>query len=481
MIEKKTGYSKLLLSFSLLLLLLAGCRKDRFLTKGGTLSFSADTLGFDTVFTTQGSFTAQVKIYNPQNERITISSVRLQNGPSSFFHLNVDGRSGYEVQDLELAPNDSIYVFATVNVDPTAENQPFVIEDRLIATLNGNDFSIPMMAYGQNAYFVTDSVLQTDTWLTDKPYVIIRSALIDAGQTLTIPAGARIYMHADSRLLVLGTLIAEGTKEDSIVFQGDRLDRAYFGYEGYPGEWGGLYFDSKSTGNRLRHVIIKNAGNSTFIPGVGSFHPAAIQVNPDSVNDAAPQLLLDKVSIQNSVGFGILSFGSHIRATNCLITDCGAQAVAIFQGGRDTFVNCTFSIYGSKKLKHNDNPAVAVLNYLKISETEYLPGNLDAAFINCVIYGSLDNEFVADKREGATYNLLLQNCLVKAKDGIPAFVAAPGLLLNEDPLFRNVSEFNYRPDAGSPVINAGFPNGLATDLDDRARDAQPDIGCYEFE
>lgn len=480
MTEKKTGSARLLLAFSVLLLLCVGCRKDKLLTTGGQLRFSADTLSFDTVFTTQGSFTMQVKLYNPQNERVSLSSVRLQSGPASFFHLNVDGRSGYEVKDVEIAANDSIYVFATVNVDPTAADNPFVIEDRLVATLNGNDFSIPLLAYGQNAYFVTDSVLSTDTWLTDKPYVIIRSALIAAGQTLTIPAGARIYMHADSRLLVLGTLLAEGTKEDSIIFQGDRLDRAYFGYEGYPGEWGGLYFDSKSTGNRLRHVLIKNAGNSTPIPGVGAFQPAAIQVNPDSVNDAVPQLLLDKVTIQNSIGYGILSFGSHIRATNCLITDCGAQAVAIFQGGRDTFINCTMAIYGSTKLKHNDNPAVAVLNYLKISDNEYLPGDLQAAFINCVIYGSLDNELIADKKDGATYQLLLQNCLVKAKDGMPPFVAASDLILNEDPLFAEPGNFDYHPTAGSPLINAGTPAGIFTDLDDKPRDGQPDIGCYEY-
>lgn len=480
MIENKNGIAPLIVAFCLLLIAAAGCRKEKFLTAGGQLTFSSDTLSFDTVFTTQGSFTRQVKIYNPQNERVTLSSVHLQGGPASFFHLNVDGRSGNQVTNVEIAPNDSIYVFATVNVDPTTADNPFVIEDKLVATLNGNDFSIPLIAYGQNAYFVTDSVLQTDVWLTDKPYVIIRSALVDAGQTLTIPAGARIYMHADSRLLVLGTLIAEGTREDSIVFQGDRLDRSYFGYEGYPGEWGGLYFDSKSTANVLRHVHIRNGGNSTFIPGVGAFQPAAIQVNPDSVNDAVPQLTLDKVTIQNSIGFGILSFGSHIKATNCLITDCGAQAVAIFQGGRDTFVNCTFALYGSKKLKHNDNPAVAVQNFLKISDTEYIPGDLHAAFINCVIYGTLEKELIANRQEGAAYNLLVQNSLVKAKDGLPEYVTASGNILNEDPLLESPAELNYRPTAGSPLINAGIPAGIATDLDDKPRDVQPDIGCYEY-
>ena len=49
-------------------------------------------------------------------------------------------------------------------------------------------------------------------------------------------------MHANSNLYVLGTLKINGTKTDSVIFQGDRFDRAYFGYEGYPGEWGGIFF-----------------------------------------------------------------------------------------------------------------------------------------------------------------------------------------------------------------------------------------------
>ena len=222
---------------------MGSCKKETLLQTGGELRFSTDTLSFDTVFTQYASFTLSIKIYNPQNQKIKVGSVRLEQGDQSFFSLNVDGVSGNRVTDIDVAANDSFYVFATVRIDPTNENNPFIIEDRLIATLNGAEFSIPVYAYGQNAHYYTASLIsQNTTWVNDKPYVIVKNAMVDSGVTLTIQPGCKIYMNQDARFFVWGNIIAEGTKQDSIIFQGNRLDRAYFGYEGYPGEWGGFYF-----------------------------------------------------------------------------------------------------------------------------------------------------------------------------------------------------------------------------------------------
>src|SRR5579872_1589773 len=66
-----------------------GCRKVQTLTQGGVLKFSVDTLAFDTVFTAEGSYTNSFVIYNPQRESVVVSSIRMQNGAASYFHLNV--------------------------------------------------------------------------------------------------------------------------------------------------------------------------------------------------------------------------------------------------------------------------------------------------------------------------------------------------------------------------------------------------------
>jgi hypothetical protein len=466
----------------ILLLLIAGmysCKKETLLTSGGEVRFSVDTLHFDTVFTQYASFTLGIKILNPQKQKINLSSVRLEKGTHSMFHLNVNGIPGNEVFDIEIAAEDSIYVFTTVNIDPTDENNPFIVEDRIIATLNSKDFSIPVYAYGQNAHYIVDSVITQDAiWGADKPYVILHSALIDAGKTLTIEPGCKIYMHADSRLYVLGRLLANGTKEDSIIFQGNRLDRDYFGNVGYPGEWGGIYFDSSSYGNEMRWVVLKNCGNNA-----GGGLPFAIEVYG---RPGIPlQLTMQNTIIENSIGYGILSFQGNIKAQNSLVHSCGAQALAILQGGRYEFDNCDFIIYAPPRLSHINEPTVAVLNYFDISSEQRIAGDLYARFRNCVIYGSLEEELFCRKEDAVAYDVSFEHCFIQHKNPLPEFVQQNNNISAQqnNPLFVDVLKQNFRLTAGSILIDAGIDiPGLSNDLDDKPRkQGQIDIGCYEFQ
>lgn len=489
MIKKPFVY---LITFILTAVILGqACKKEKPLLTGGELQFSVDTLLFDTVFTTLGSFTAQVKVYNPQNQPVTVSSIRLEGGDNSQFNLNVNGEEGNTVNNIEIAAKDSIYVFATVNIDPIPnENKPFVVLDRLVATLNNKDFTIPFLAYGQDAYYLVDSLITSDqVWKTDKPYVIIKNAAVDENATVTIPAGCRIYVHADSRLLVLGTLKVNGTKQDSVVFQGDRLDRKYFGNEGYPGEWGGIYFTPTSKNSEINYAILKNCGTSTRL-GESSFTPAAIQINYDTIGVSGGadfyQLRLTNTIIENSIGYGILAFGSTLYAENCLINTCGAQCMAVFEGGRYDLNNCTFVTYGTDKVSHIENPVMALLNYREVDNTTAVVGPLLCEMNNCVVWGSLETEFVALGRGNTnindTFAVTLNNSLIKNKDGIPEGVVANNTIVNQDPLFTDFNAWDYRPQANSPLVNNGTnqtPVPISTDLDGKQRDGKIDIGCYE--
>jgi hypothetical protein len=471
----------------------ASCRKINTLTNGGIITFSTDTLKFDTVFTKAGSFTNQILIYNPQNEAVVLSSVVLQNGAASYFHLNIDGLTGNTATNIKIAPHDSIYVFATVNIDPNNVNSPFLITDALVATMNGKAFTVPFTAYGQNAHYIIDSILsKSDTWTTTLPYVIIwtgdttkpRGLQINPGLTLNIPHGCRIYMHQTANIAVFGVLnTGTPNNPDSVIFQGDRLDRAYFGYIGYPGEWGGLYFDGSSHGSTLTNTIIKNCGNGAL----GLAAAAAIYLAYDTIGDIThPQIALNNCTIENSYAYGIYSYHGTVAATNCNINTTGQQALAILLGGTDLFTNCTFANYGTANVAHASAGSVAILDYYwdGVTGDPVYFANLNAVMRNCIVYGSLDSEVVFDTTgspAGTQANLLMDHCLLKMGSVREPFVTFTSCLFNQDPLFKNSANGDFTLMSNSPAINSGTSIGApgANILGvNWGGTTIPDIGCY---
>ena len=104
------------LLYILILLLSLGylfsCEDEKYLSSANVkLRFSVDTVMFDTVFTTVGSTTQHLKVYNPYDQKVLISSIKLAKAETSNFRLNINGVSTNEVQNLEIAPYDSLYIF----------------------------------------------------------------------------------------------------------------------------------------------------------------------------------------------------------------------------------------------------------------------------------------------------------------------------------------------------------------------------------
>ena len=180
---------------------LSSCRYSERYYEGGdiSLTLSKDTVRFDTVFTTVGSATRSFKIMNPLNETLLISKVSLQNQESSFFRINVNGRNGDEVDNVEIPPRDSVYVFAEVTVDPDMPltSSPFVIEEYVNIDVNGNQQRVLLEAWGQNANYIPSTSSKGGlallscsndkvTWDDPKPYVIYGILLIDSC-TLELP------------------------------------------------------------------------------------------------------------------------------------------------------------------------------------------------------------------------------------------------------------------------------------------------------
>ena len=85
---------------------ITSCKKDSFITSEfAQLSITADTLKYDTVFTTAGSITKFFKIINENNQKLRLGKVKLMGGATSAHKMNVDGGATNEVCLLYTSPS----------------------------------------------------------------------------------------------------------------------------------------------------------------------------------------------------------------------------------------------------------------------------------------------------------------------------------------------------------------------------------------
>lgn len=295
------------LMIGLLAISMISCQKDQFILGSDALvGFSADSLKFDTVFTSVGSVTKSFKIKNQNNQKIKLSEIKLMGGIHSTFNININGLAENTVNDVDIAPNDSIYIFVSVNIDPTTNNLPFIISDSIRISYNGNIKYVQLEAYGQNAHFLNTSIIRGNiVWTNDLPYVILGSLKIDSGASLTVLAGTKIFIHATAPIIVDGSLLIRGQKNNEVVLTGDRLDPDY---KDLPASWPGIYINKNSIDNDWQFAIIKNANQAIVVQGTS--------------NNNNPKLLLTQCIVDNSNKEGILSINSSIDANNCLISNC---------------------------------------------------------------------------------------------------------------------------------------------------------------
>jgi hypothetical protein len=451
-------------------ILLAACKKENFITSpDARVDLSADTLKFDTVFTTTGSTSRFFKIRNDNNQKLRISSVKLMGGISSVYKINVDGFVGPEVKDLELEANDSLYVYVTVAVNQNSSNLPFIIRDSVQINFNGKTRFVQLEAWGKNArFFRNKKITGNEVWTDGLPFVILERLTIESSGSLTIQKGCQVFVHADAPIVVHGTLKINGEKFDStrVVFQGDRLDEPY---KNFPASWPGIYFSSSSKDNVLNYAVLKNAYQ-------------AIAVEEPSVN-ANPKITLNECIIDNAYDAGIISINSSVKAQNCLISNCGKNIV-LAKGGNHQFTHCTVVSYSNSFIFHR-SPVLFVSNFINQNNIA-ITANLNAVFKNCIFWGEngiVDDEVVVSKSGNTTFNVNFENNLWKVKTA-PANITSTQIISNQNPVFDsiNVSKkyFDFRLKAGSPALNKGIPAGITIDLDGKPRPVGlPDLGCYE--
>ncbi len=458
------------------------------------LEFSVDTLSFDTVFTTLGSATRSFKVYNPYDEIVNVSNIRLENLTANFFRLNIDGNAVNSDSDIEILPNDSIYIFAEVTIDPDAplSSSPFVIEDRISFETNGNTQDILLLAWGQNANYIPNSsnkggqaLLSCDfgsvTWDDEKPYVIYGILFIDSCE-LVIPEGADIYVHGgiaisdenipfnDGIIVVLkdGKLTVDGTALNPVTIQGDRLEP---GFDNVPGQWGGIILSNETKGSTFRHTTIKNS---------------IVGIRVDSLAETE----LYSCQFLNQSANGLLGFhAGTVYAENSLFANSGSSAVSLQYGGQYAFNYCTMASFNA------GNSSLSASNFRCTEPTCLGPklyNPISMNFNNCLVNGDQVDQiiFVDGTEEAGDFTYSFDHCVVQIEELLESqsfanffnFCTACENVGLEDTILLDPFGGIYSLDTMSLARDFGIPiNGITDDILGNMRDAvMPDVGCFEF-
>ena len=465
------------------------CKKNSTINPDSSLrlEFSADTVLFDTVFTSLGSATHELMIYNRHSDDLKISSIRLGGGEASPFRFNLDGESATEIYDKLIPAEDSLFSFLRVTINPNDLNTPFVVEDELEFITNGNTQTIKLLAWGQNAnYIVADKVVNiggvlypyhivadsliTTVWTKERPYVIYGYALINSYGTLRIEEGTHVYCHQGGGILSWsdGQLLIEGTAEEPVIVEGDRLE-AY--YKNTPGQWEQILMMDGRRGadHRINHAIIRNGT-------IGLNCQSSLKVTECA-------LRINNTVIENQSGYGLFSILYPVEAKNFVIANCGFANFWAF-GGDYRFVHGTIANYWNANEHNNNENAVTVANCAINGNDElfYYPFNMEMN--NCIIYGKQKEEFKTTFGPDADSLYIFDHCLIKSEkyDGDkPGFSHC---LFNLDPMFTNPMKPDCHIDSiASPVIGMGNPlfgNEVQNDLDGVSRIGAPDMGAYQY-
>ncbi len=457
---------------------MSSCEDEGYLTSSNAqLEFSADTVVFDTIFTTIGSTTRHLKIYNPYDEKILVSKISLAGGDMSNFRINVNGEAGSEVYEVEIPARDSIYIFVEVTVDPNGQNVPMVVKDSIVFTTNANIQDVKLLAWGQDFVLIRNEVIKTNTWTSEKPYLIYDVAYVDSLETLTLEPGVILYFHDKAGLYVKGTIEALGTYEEPIIFQGDRLES---GYQDVPDQWNGVVLFSGSKDNKFVNTSIRNAN-------------IGLQVGTIE-HDGNASVTLSNVKIENMSYAGIFALKAEIFASNVLVANCGFYATALLVGGSYEFYHTTIAnYYGKYANKVRNTASLALSNVLFLqdedgSTIEYVGDLSKATFKNCIIYGDNYNELELGSNDEYAFNYLFDHCILQIPD--TSNISNKDHYVNVwrgadyDPLFVDPYEYIYELDTLSPAMNIGsteYSELFPFDLNKQSRisDEGPDLGAFE--
>ena len=472
-----------LLSF-VLCLFWTGCREYHVSDDPSLrLSFSTDTLLFDTVFTEQGSATAQLLVYNRNAEAVRIDRVWLDS--ATCFRINLNGEQDLSrLSDLVIYGGDSLFVFVRVDINPSGSNSALLRSDRLHFHLaSGNDQTVCLQAYGQDVTRVRGKKGRLDiagdyTFTSVRPYLVFDTLVV--GGTLTFDAGARLYMHKGACIYALGDVAANGTLDQPVIISGDRLDNLFDSvpYRFAAGSWNGLYLQADQPRLWSFSYVDILSGN------VGLY----CYSNQTSM---LPTLTMDGCRIHNHAMYGLVLINTNALVSNSEFSNCAGYCIYC-DGGTHTFVHSTVASYfGYTNIRiqstAKEDAAAVYIDNLSKQQPQTV-----CSFYNSIITGYRTNQLVVATPFDQYYpGVFLGNYLKTDTLQIPHAESntywqksdTAEVFRNTFYKYKEYIYYDFRLDSLSPAIGIGDSlTALSYPLDRVAvsrLNCSPDAGCYQ--
>ena len=456
------------------------------------LAFSQDTIAFDTPISTIPSSTKTLYAFNNNSNGMRITTIQLEDGASSLFRVNVDGRYLADGiwHDFEVLKHDSLIIRIEMTPPEVGTNEPLYFEDKLHFILeNGTKQTVVLSggsidAYIQKGGMVIDS---DETLLTDKAYVIYDSLVVKKGATLTLVEGTKLMFHDKAALHVYGRLLVKGSLEKPVVLRGDRMDHMfdYLLYDNTPSRWEGVVIHRGSYDNEFYQCDLHSSLFGIIVEDTEEMKP----------DETKPSVTLDCCILHNIGGDGLQLNNCVSKVVNTQISNTLGHTVNI-NGGSHTFIYCTLAQFYPFTADRGDGLHLA-------SSEDYSDYGLlrKAHFINCVITGYGEDVIMGEyiPQDGTCdylfHHSFLNTPIVEEPEHFVDCVFDRDKKKNEEEKLVRDQNFvlfdtenfiyDFTPKDSSMIRSLADPKYEGIPAFDRLgvsrlADEGPDAGCYEF-